>query len=81
MREHEKYIVISTGRKNGQPYCAMAPVVSGAKENGDRYEFIDANAKTKRGDKERPFGAIVYFKSVEVDAGNESSVKKIALQK
>jgi hypothetical protein len=77
---YDIYIVTATGTKNGQAYSALAPVVRGTKENGDRYTFVDANAKTKRDTMERKFGSIVYFDSVEVEATDATTaVKKIAL--
>ena len=38
----EQYIVTATGIKDNKPYAILSRVVSGVKDNGDVYQFIDS---------------------------------------
>lgn len=56
-----KYIVTSTGVKNGNPYSILSLVRDGVKENGDTYEFIDNNSASQREAEKMVLGTIVEY--------------------
>jgi len=57
----ELYIVTSTGIKDKKPYSTLARVVTGKKDNGDEYTFID-DKSTIREAQGMEFGDIVEIK-------------------
>lgn len=61
----EKYMVTASGIKDNAPYSILSRVVSGVKDNGDVYEFIDN--KTSQREAERiALGTIVEYQTTRV---------------
>lgn len=61
----EKYIVTSTGIKDNTPYSILSRIVSGKKDNGDSYEFIDTKSSQRESELMK-VGSIIEYEMTRV---------------
>lgn len=71
----EKYIVTSTGVKDNTPYSILSRIVSGIKENGDKYEFVD-NKTSQRESEVIKLGTIVEYQTTRVSSTQTLNINK-----
>ena len=60
----EKYVVTASGIKGGTPYSILSRIVSGKKENGDVYSFIDKTSQ--RENEQLDIGMIVEYQTTRI---------------
>lgn len=71
----EKYAVTSTGIKDGKPYSILSRIVSGTKDNGDKYEFLE-NKTTVREAEEMTLGTIIEYQTTRVAPRQTLNINK-----
>lgn len=71
----DKYIVTATGVKDNTPYSILSRIVSGIKENGDKYEFVD-NKTSQRESEVIKLGTIVEYQTTRVSATQTLNINK-----
>ncbi len=67
----EKFLVLATGKKNGEFYSLASRIISGEKENGDFYSFVD-NKNTQREEQSIPIGTILEYETKRVIAPKQT---------
>lgn len=71
-----KYLVTSTGMKNGSPYSILSLIRSGVKDNGDTYEFIDSNSSSQREAEQMRLGTIIEYELSRVVPKQSLNINK-----
>lgn len=61
----EKYIVTATGIKDNKPYAILGHVVSGVKDNGDVFQFIDSKTSQREAEQIH-IGTVVEYETKRV---------------
>jgi hypothetical protein len=69
----ENYMSTSTGVKNKKPYATLNCIVSGTKENGDRYSFLDDNRRVRE-EEEIAVGTIIQYETKRVVAAGNMKI-------
>lgn len=62
----ERYMVTGTGIKDNVPYSILSRILSGVKDNGDVYEFIDSKSSTQRENEQMKLGTIIEYEMKRV---------------
>lgn len=62
----ERYMVTGTGIKDNVPYSILSHILSGVKDNGDMYEFIDNKSSTQRESEQMKLGTIIEYEMKRV---------------
>ena len=61
----EQYILTATGIKDNKPYAILSRVVSGVKDNGDVYQFIDSKT-SQRETEQIHIGTVIEYETKRV---------------
>lgn len=61
----EQYIVTATGIKDNKPYAILGRVVSGVKDNGDVFQFIDSKT-SQREEEQIHIGTVIEYETKRV---------------
>jgi hypothetical protein len=72
----DKYMVTSTGVKDGNAYSSLTRIVQGVKESGDKYAFLDGKSQPIRESEELVIGAIYEYATARVSPKADNPTQK-----
>lgn len=69
----EKYIVTATGIKDNKPYAILSRVVSGVKDNGDVYQFVDTKTSQREAEQIH-IGTVIEYETKRVTSSKQATL-------